>query len=50
METTTIKITKRNHERLGKLGSANMTMDDVVNMLLNYYDERKTLRKLNNQR
>ncbi len=43
-DETTIRIKRRNKERLDEIGKKNDSYDDLIELLLNYYESKKKRR------
>lgn len=39
---TTVKVQKKTRDRLAKFGNKSETFDDVINRLLDFFEEHKT--------
>ena len=40
----TVNISERNHERLSKLGKYGQSMDDIIERLLDHYEQAEQMR------
>ena len=41
MEYTNIRVTKETRQRLREIGQKQQTYDEIINKVLNYYDDRE---------